>query len=98
MENLRLAPTRRSARPRSGRCMAGCLLTKFLSVNRLPIAVLILFAAASVMRLNAQTAPAGPLVVFNAGSLGKPFNELLRAFKTKYPEVVPAQENSGSLE
>ena len=48
--------------------------------------------------LDAQAPPAGPLVVFNAGSLAKPFNELLRAFKTKYPDVVPAQENSGSLE
>jgi molybdate/tungstate transport system substrate-binding protein len=36
--------------------------------------------------------------VFNAGSLAKPFSELLRAFKAKYPDVVPAQENSGSLE
>jgi molybdate/tungstate transport system substrate-binding protein len=50
------------------------------------------------MPLNAQGAPAGPLVVFNAGSLAKPFNELLRAFKTKYPDIIPAQENSGSLE
>jgi molybdate/tungstate transport system substrate-binding protein len=50
------------------------------------------------MSLSAQGAPAGPLVVFNAGSLAKPFNELLRAFKTKYPDIVPAQENSGSLE
>ncbi len=40
----------------------------------------------------------GPLVVFNAGSLAKPFNELLRAFKARYPDVVLAQENSGSLE
>ena len=47
---------------------------------------------------NAQQRPAGPLVVFNAGSLAKPFNELLRAFKARYPGVVPAQENSGSLE
>jgi molybdate/tungstate transport system substrate-binding protein len=47
---------------------------------------------------EAQTSPAGPLVVFNAGSLAKPFNELLRTFKAKYPRVVPAQENSGSLE
>lgn len=46
----------------------------------------------------AQAAPAGPLVVFNAGSLAKPFNDLLRAFKAKHPKVVPAQENSGSLE
>jgi molybdate/tungstate transport system substrate-binding protein len=37
-------------------------------------------------------------VVFNAGSLAKPFNDLLRAFKAKHPDVVPAQENSGSLE
>ena len=42
--------------------------------------------------------PSGPLVVFNAGSLAKPFSDLLRAFKTKHPDVAPAQENSGSLE
>jgi molybdate/tungstate transport system substrate-binding protein len=47
---------------------------------------------------QAQTVPAGPLVVFNAGSLAKPFNELLRAFKAKHPGVTTAQENSGSLE
>jgi molybdate/tungstate transport system substrate-binding protein len=46
----------------------------------------------------AQDIPAGQLVIFNAGSLAKPFSELLRAFKVKYPDVVPAQENSGSLE
>jgi molybdate/tungstate transport system substrate-binding protein len=48
--------------------------------------------------IAAQEAPGGPLVVFNAGSLAKPFNDLLGAFKTKYPDVEPAQENSGSLE
>jgi molybdate/tungstate transport system substrate-binding protein len=53
---------------------------------------------AFVAPLPAQQAPGGPLVVFNAGSLAKPFNELLRAFKAKYRDVVPAQENSGSLE
>ncbi len=37
-------------------------------------------------------------MVFNAGSLAKPFNDLLRAFKARYPGIVPAQENSGSLE
>jgi molybdate/tungstate transport system substrate-binding protein len=37
-------------------------------------------------------------VVFNAGSLAKPFSDLLRAFTDKHPDVVPAQENSGSLE
>lgn len=40
----------------------------------------------------------GPLVVFNAGSLALPFNRLLKAFMSRHPEVVPAQENSGSLE
>lgn len=55
-------------------------------------------AALIASPLEGQAAPSGPLVVFNAGSLAKPFNDLLRAFKAKYPEVVPAQENSGSLE
>ncbi|HEU4682767.1 MAG TPA: extracellular solute-binding protein [Gemmatimonadales bacterium] len=45
-----------------------------------------------------RTTEPQPLVVFNAGSLAKPFSDLLRAFKAKHPEVVPAQENSGSLE
>jgi molybdate/tungstate transport system substrate-binding protein len=48
--------------------------------------------------LNAQQTPSGQLVVFNAGSLAKPFRELLTAFQLKYPDVTPAQENSGSLE
>jgi molybdate/tungstate transport system substrate-binding protein len=48
--------------------------------------------------LNAQQPLRGPLVVFNAGSLAKPFSDLLRAFQAKHPDVVPAQENSGSLE
>ena len=47
---------------------------------------------------KAQNAPAGPLVVFNAGSLARPFNDLLRAFNAAYPDAIPAQENSGSLE
>jgi molybdate/tungstate transport system substrate-binding protein len=61
---------------------------------------MVLFAAALALAAPAaaQTAPTGPLIVFNAGSLAKPFNELLRAFKAKYSRVVPAQENSGSLE
>jgi molybdate/tungstate transport system substrate-binding protein len=60
--------------------------------------IVLCFAFALVAPLAAQTAPSGPVVVFNAGSLSKPFNDLLRAFKARYPEVVPAQENSGSLE
>jgi molybdate/tungstate transport system substrate-binding protein len=48
--------------------------------------------------LKAQEKFAGPIVVFNAGSLAKPFSDLLQAFKARYPGVVPAQENSGSVE
>jgi molybdate/tungstate transport system substrate-binding protein len=48
--------------------------------------------------LPAQEIAAGPLVVFNAGSLAKPFSDLLKAFKARHPDVAPAQENSGSLE
>jgi molybdate/tungstate transport system substrate-binding protein len=58
----------------------------------------LLGSVAFVAPVAAQQAPTGQLIVFNAGSLAKPFNELLRAFKAKYPDVVPAQENSGSLE
>jgi molybdate/tungstate transport system substrate-binding protein len=60
--------------------------------------VVFLCAAGAWAPADAQTSPAGPLVVFNAGSLAKPFNDLLQAFKAKHPEVAPAQENSGSLE
>jgi molybdate/tungstate transport system substrate-binding protein len=59
---------------------------------------LLLLAAAVATPARAQAAPAGQLIVFNAGSLAKPFNDLLRAFKARHPGVVPAQENSGSLE
>lgn len=40
----------------------------------------------------------GPLVVYNAGSLALPFQQLLAAFASKHPGVTPAQESSGSLE
>ena len=40
----------------------------------------------------------GPLIVFNAGSLGYPFRELLAAFVRQHPGVQPSQESSGSLE
>jgi molybdate/tungstate transport system substrate-binding protein len=59
---------------------------------------LMLGMVACALPVAAQTTPAGQLIVFNAGSLAKPFNDLLRAFKAKHPKVVPAQENSGSLE
>ena len=61
-------------------------------------AVLFCCAAGARTPAPAQSAPAGPLVVFNAGSLAKPFHELLLAFKARNPGITPAQENSGSLE
>jgi len=48
--------------------------------------------------LAGQEVIEGPLLVFNAGSLARPFSDLLKAFKDAHPDVVPAQENSGSLE
>ena len=59
---------------------------------------MLLCCATGTTLAKAQTAPAGPLVVFNAGSLARPFNDLLRAFNAAYPDAIPAQENSGSLE
>jgi molybdate/tungstate transport system substrate-binding protein len=46
----------------------------------------------------AQDKVTGPLVVFNAGSLAKPFSDLLKAFQHRHPGISSAQENSGSLE
>jgi molybdate/tungstate transport system substrate-binding protein len=59
---------------------------------------LVAFLALAGKDLAGQQTPSGQLVVFNAGSLAKPFSDLLMAFKLRYPDVVPAQENSGSLE
>jgi molybdate/tungstate transport system substrate-binding protein len=41
---------------------------------------------------------AGPLVVFNAGSLAAPFHDLLAEFARRHAGVRPRQESSGSLE
>jgi len=57
-----------------------------------PLAVLSTLTGAA----RAQDAPT-PLVVFNAGSLGPPFRDLLSEF-AKGKNVVPAQENSPSIE
>ncbi len=46
----------------------------------------------------AAQAVAGPLTVFNAGSLALPMRDLLRAFQAQHPGIRPAQESSGSLE
>ena len=56
----------------------------------------ILFTAGAGRQLRAQVT--GPLVVYNAGSLAAPFRDLLNAFVARNPGVVPAQENSGSVE
>ncbi|HET7599864.1 MAG TPA: extracellular solute-binding protein [Gemmatimonadales bacterium] len=62
------------------------------------VAALVSAALAGAAPPAAAQTPAGDLVVFNAGSLAKPFGDLLRAFVAAHPEVTPRQENSGSLE
>ncbi|HQR16836.1 MAG TPA: extracellular solute-binding protein [Gemmatimonadales bacterium] len=57
-----------------------------------------LLLAGAPMAACAQAPLAGELVVFNAGSLGLPFRNLLQAFKKANPGVRTAQESSGSLE
>lgn len=53
----------------------------------------------SLPAVGAAQAPLeGELVVFNAGSLGLAFRNLLQAFKQANPGVRTAQESSGSLE
>ncbi len=60
--------------------------------------LVVLLATLAGSALSAQESLTGNLVVFNAGSLAKPFNELLASFRKKHSDVAPAQENSGSLE
>jgi molybdate/tungstate transport system substrate-binding protein len=60
--------------------------------------LLLIAAGAPWAPVMGQEPMSGSLVVFNAGSLAKPFSDLLRAFAARTPGVVPAQENSGSLE
>lgn len=65
----------------------------------LPTATLaVLLLAGAPMGAGAQAPLEGDLVVFNAGSLGLPFRNLLQAFKKANPDVRTAQESSGSLE
>ena len=63
-----------------------------------PAVLALSFVTLGAVRMEAQQAVTGELVVFNAGSLAKPFSDLLRQFIKTNPEVTPAQENSGSLE
>ncbi|TFG48803.1 MAG: hypothetical protein E4H38_05900 [Gemmatimonadales bacterium] len=68
----------------------------FVRWRGLVAAALILIAVPGMVR--AQEAPlTGELVVFNAGSLGLPFRNLLKAFKKANPEVRTSQESAGSL-
>ena len=60
---------------------------------------LLLVALLSACRASSPAPQlSGPLEVFNAGSLGYPFRELLAAFARAHPGVQPRQESSGSLE
>jgi molybdate/tungstate transport system substrate-binding protein len=59
--------------------------------------LLLLLMPAFPRSAGAQQGAAGELVVFNAGSLAKPFSELLAKFRETNP-ITSAQENSGSLE
>jgi molybdate/tungstate transport system substrate-binding protein len=56
------------------------------------------FLLALVAGASTGSAQAGPLVVFNAGSLAHPVRELLAAFQRRYPGVRGVHESSGSLE
>lgn len=74
----------RSGRAQTGvRLLAGHVLLALGTLLPTP-------AAGQVLR--------GPIVVYTAGSLARPFKELLDAFRTANPGVIPFQENSGSLE
>jgi ABC-type molybdate transport system substrate-binding protein len=59
---------------------------------RLSLGTMIAVALLTPWTAMAQTSLEGPLIVFNAGSLAKPFNDLLQEFRRRHPEVKPAQE------
>lgn len=67
-------------------------------VARFAAAMMVAGLIAAAAPLPAQTPLKGELIVFNAGSLGLPFRNLLRAFKEANPGVSTAQESAGSLE
>lgn len=66
-------------------------------MKALGLAGLLAFAPAALAAQDARVPP-GPLVVFNAGSLARPFADLLKSFAAEHSGVVPQQENSGSVE
>jgi molybdate/tungstate transport system substrate-binding protein len=63
-----------------------------------PSSLVPLLLALATVPLQGQGPLSGSLVVYNAGSLARPFSDLLRAFVARHPDVEPAQENSGSVE
>ena len=65
---------------------------------RAALAALWLSALPGALPAQSPDSLTGSLVVFNAGSLGLPFRNLLQAFKKANPGVTTAQESSGSLE
>jgi len=65
---------------------------------RVPTAAAFVLGLAVVASTGSAQAPAGPLVVFNAGSLAHPVRELLAAFQRLHPAVRGVHESSGSLE
>jgi molybdate/tungstate transport system substrate-binding protein len=66
--------------------------------SALKVLALALAPATIAAQAPAPAPLTGSLVVFNAGSLGVPFRDLLLAFKKVNPGVTTAQESSGSLE
>lgn len=66
--------------------------------RRARLGVLLAVPALALAAPAAAQALGGPLIVYNAGSLARPFRELLDSFRVRHPGVTPAQENSGSLE
>jgi molybdate/tungstate transport system substrate-binding protein len=72
-------------------------MRSYQAVCRAAIALAVLLGSAGAACAQAPSLR-GELVVFNAGSLGLPFRNLLKAFKQANPGVRTAQESSGSLE
>jgi len=61
------------------------------------LAPLLLYVAGAGRQVPVP-APAGTLVVFNAGSLAHPIRRLFEAFTARYPRVRPQAETSGSID
>ena len=80
---------------RRGAAAQGCkgVLSGRRGRSSTTIYVLLLLCASASLRLSAQSFP-----VYTAGSLARPFRELLDSFRVAHPGVVPAQVNAGSVD